>query len=180
MEKDKKKFKKRYVIIPIIIILILLVLIALGPFLLLIGSILWEMLFNVPKEPKNTHGEIPFEIVYEYKGEEYKIEDTIVCDYLGYDFALDGGNFRKWDCSFKENENDGQYIIDENIEEFYIEVPVDGDYLMGDPETDKELSKPIIYYTNEEENAYYAEPDKVETMDIEIIEWNCNPIDDNF
>lgn len=182
IKKDKNKMSKKKKIILIIVGVFIGVplLIVIFPVLFLLGSILWEMLFNVPPEPKNSHGEIPFEIVYKYKGEEYKIKDTIICDYQGHEFALDGGNFRRWECSFKENRNDGQYIIDKEIDEFYIEVPIDGDYLMGDPEADVEYSKPIIYYTNEDEDQYYAENDKIDIMDIEILKWECNRIKNNF
>ena len=47
------------------------------------------MFIDVPSKPKVKTGEFPFELVYEYKGEQVTITDTIVCEYAGYSFSLE-------------------------------------------------------------------------------------------
>ena len=47
-----------------------------------------------------------------YKGEEYTITDTIVCDYDGYSFSLEGGNSRDWTCTFKNNDDYVNFYVD--------------------------------------------------------------------
>ena len=37
------------------------------------------MIFNKPSEPIIKYGEFPFEIKYEYEGENGIIKDTIIC-----------------------------------------------------------------------------------------------------
>ena len=85
---------------------------------------LYSMFIDYPSKPKTTHGEFPFELVYEYKGEQHTIKDTIVCDYDGYSWSLEGGNTRDWTCEFEKDSEYGQYIIDTiNGQDLYIDVP---------------------------------------------------------
>ena len=180
-EKSKKKIIKRIIII-LAILVIGFIIISLLPFLCFIGVILYSMFIDVPAKPIVKHGEFPFELVYEYKGEQTTIKDTFVCDYEGNSWSLDGGNSRDWTCDFKNDDGYGQYIIDKiNERELYIEIPEAADYYMGDKEFSKEDAQPLIMYIDDETGTSYQEKDKIDKLDIKIIEWKpSEPIQNNF
>ena len=152
------------------------------PILYFIGVLLYSKFIDVPAKPKLKHGEFPFELVYEYKGEQYTIKDTIVCDYEGYSWSLDGGNSRNWTCDLSKDDEYGYYYIDkENVPELYISVPEAPDYYMGDKEFSKDDAHPLIMYIDESTGTYYQEKDKVDVVDIMIIEWNpSKPLKNNI
>ena len=119
------------------------------------------MIFIKPSKPKIKYGEFPFELVYEYKGEQKTITDTIICKYEGVSFALDGGNTRDWNCEFSKDDEYGQYYIDvENEPTLFIDVPYAGDYYMGDKNYSAEDARPLIMYVDESTGTYYQEKDK--------------------
>lgn len=74
--------KKKGLLIVLAIVLIAIHVVA-APMLLFGGSVLGEMLFDRPSKPEVTYGEFPFELVYEYNGEQFTINETIVCEYEG-------------------------------------------------------------------------------------------------
>ena len=178
---SKKKIIKRIIII-LVILVIGFVVICLLPFLYFIGVMLYSMFIDVPSKPKIKHGEFPFELVYEYKGEQRTIKDTIVCDYEGNSWSLEGGNSREWTCEFSKDDEYGQYYIDkENVPELYIEVPEAADYYMGDKEFSKDDAHPLIMYGDESTGTNYQEKDKIDVVDIKIIEWKpSKPLKDNI
>ena len=155
---NKSLIKK---IIKIIIILIVgFIIICALPFIYFVLVVLYSMFIDVPSKPKVKHGEFPFELVYEYKGEQITIKDTIICDYDGYSWSLEGGNSRDWICDFQNDDVYGQYYVDkENEPSLYIEVPEAPDYYMGDKEFDKEYSKPVIRYIDESTGTNYEQKD---------------------
>lgn len=168
---DKKAPIKKVVTI-IIILIAAFIGIYLLPFIYFVLVVLYSMFIDIPAKPEITHGEFPFELVYEYKGEEITIKDTIVCEYDGYSWSLEGGNSRDWICDLKEDEEYGRYYVDkENEPNLYIEVPEAPDYYMGDKEFDKEYAKPVIRYIDETTGTIYDELDEIEVVDIKIIEW---------
>lgn len=180
-KKYRKKITKRIIII-LAVIIIAFIVISLLPFLYFAGVILYNVFIDIPSKPKVNHGEFPFELVYEYKGEQNKIKDTIVCDYEGYSFSLEGGNSRDWNCKFKNDDNYGQYYVDpENEPSLFIQVPEAADYYMGDKEYTKDLSDPYIRYNDEETGTYYEQKDKIDVVDIKIIEWKpSEPLKNNI
>ena len=177
----KKKIVKILIISSIILLVGFIVICAL-PFLLFVGVVLYNIFIDIPSKPKVKHGEFSFELIYEYKGEQVTITDTIVCDYDGYSFSLEGGNSRDWTCEFKNNENYGQYYIDqENEPDLYIVVPDAPDYYMGDKKYTKDDAVPYIMYFDEETGTYYGEKEKIDAADIEILEWiPSEPLKNNF
>ena len=179
--KDKKKIIRKIIIIVVIIIVGFIIISAL-PFLCFIAVMLYSMFIDVPSKPKVKHGEFPFELVYEYKGEQRTIKDTIICDYEGISWSLEGGNSRDWNCDYKNDNEYGQYIIDTiNERDLYIEVPEAADYYMGDKEYSKEDAEPIIIYLDEETGTTYLEKDKIDVVDIKIIEWKpSEPLKNNI
>ena len=168
----KKSLVKRIIIIIVILIVGFVVICAL-PFLYFVGVMLYSMFIDVPTKPKVKHGEFPFELVYEYKGEQYTIKDTITCDYEGISWSLEGGNSRDWTCEFSKDDEYGQYIIETiNGRDLYIEVPEAPDYYMGDKEFSKEETYPLIMFVDESTGMFYQEKDKVDVVGIKIIDWN--------
>ena len=140
------------------------------------------MFIDVSSKPNEKHGEFPFELVYEYKGEQRTIKDIIVCEYKGNSWTVDGGSSRKWSCEFGKDDEYGQYIIDKiNDRDLYIEVPEAPDYYMGDKEFDKEYTHPLIMYIDESTGTVYQEKDKIDIVDIKIIEWKpSKPLEGNI
>ena len=167
----KKKILKKIFIILAILIVGFIIISAL-PFLYFVGVILYSMFIDVPAKPKVKHGEFPFELVYEYKEVQRIIKDTIICDYEGTSWSLEGGNSRDWNCDFQNDSEYGQYIIDNiNDQDLYIDVPEAADYYMGDKEYTKEDTQPLIMFSNEATGTNYQETDKIDEVGIKIIEW---------
>lgn len=181
-EKTGKKSLIKKIIKVIIILIIGFIVICALPYLYFIGVILYSMFIDVPAKPNVKHGEFPFELIYEYKGKQYALNDTIVCDYEGYSWSLDGGNSRDWICEFSKDNEYGQYYIDkENEPTLYIEVPQAPDYYMGDKEFSKEDAYPLIMYIDEATGTYYQEKDKVDVVGIKIIDWKpSKPLKNNI
>ena len=181
-EQEKKSSRKKIIKIIIISLIILFagfITIHILPFLAFVAIILYNILC-IPAKPNVEHGEFPFELVYEYKGEQITITDTIVCDYDGYSFSLEGGNSRDWVCSFKDNEEYVYYVDIENEPDLYIVVPEAPEYYMEDG-ISKEYADPYIRYTDEDTGTYYEEKEKIDIVDIKIIEWRpSEPLKDNF
>ena len=184
VQSDKKSEKKiiKKILIILAILFIGFIIICLLPFLYFVGVILYSMFIDVPSKPEVKHGEFPFELVYEYKGEQITIKDTIVCDYEGNSWSLDGGSSRDWTCEFGKDDEYGQYYIDkENVPGLYIEVPEAADYYMGDKEVSSEDTHPLIMYIDESTGTFYQEKDKVDVVDIKISEWKpSEPLEGNI
>ena len=180
-KKNEKKIIKKIIKILAIAVIALIIISAL-PFLYFVGVILYSMFIDVPSKPEVKHGEFPFELVYEYKGEQITIKDTIVCDYEGNSWSLEGGNSRDWTCEFGQDDEYGQYYIDkENVPGLYIEVPEAADYYMGDKEFSSEGTHPLIMYIDESTGTFYQEKEKVDVVDIKIIEWKpSEPLEGNI
>jgi hypothetical protein len=142
--------------------------------------LIWELLFVKPDKPIVEHGEFPFELVYEYKGEQVTIKDSIICDYEGISFSLEGGNSRDWNCSFSNDDEYGHYYVDRELD-LYIVVPEAAEYYMGDIEEDVQFSLPYIHYIDESTGTYYEEIKRIDVVDIEIVEWKpSSPLENNF
>lgn len=50
---------------------------------------------QIPK-PEITYGEFPFKLTYELNGEIKTIEDTIICEFDGFEVIGEAGKYRKW------------------------------------------------------------------------------------
>ena len=46
--------------------------------------------------PRVTHGEFPFELVYEINGEEVRVTDVYVCEFEGIGGNENIGKYREW------------------------------------------------------------------------------------
>lgn len=111
------------------------------------------------KSPLITTGEFPFLVEYEIDGETFIIEDTIVCEFSGFDntnaFSLIRP--RTWDADFQKIDLSKRIILefDKNTESYFTKGRINaesriiinclnGGYFMGDPD-DKEDEPKIIY-----------------------------------
>ena len=168
----KSKKKKKGLKIALIIILVI-VLVVLAPLLFLGGPLLFDMIANRPGKPQEKHGEFPFELVYEYDGEEFTVNETIVCDFERIEFSIDGGNKRKWNCYIEGNEDYGRYYLDHE-KNLYIQIPLEADYYMGDASFDSELAKPYIFFIDESTGTTYYEQDLMEVAGAKIISWTTS------
>lgn len=180
IEKKCMTKKKKIILILLGVFIGLPLLVVIGFILFFVVIILWDKFFNVPAEPKIKHGEFPYELVYRYNGEEYTIKDSIICDYEGIKYSLDGGNFRAWNCVYDGSTQNGIYYIDkENNPLLYINVPMDARYYMGDDDaTDPGMPYAGLDFVPIDEN---TEVESIENIDIEIIKWNpTEPIKNEF
>ena len=181
-EKNNNKRIIKKIIKIFVVLFVGFIVISTLPFLYFVAVILYSMFIDIPAKPKVKHGEFPFELVYEYKGEQRTIKDTIVCDYEGYSWSLDGGNSRDWNCELSKDDEYGQYYIDiENEPSLYIDVPYAADYYMGDKDYTVEETQPLIMYQDEETSTNYMEPDKVDVVGMKIISWKpSKPMEGNL
>ena len=161
----------------IITVLIIVALVILVPFLVIGGPVVAEMLFDRPSKPEIKYAEFPFELVYEYDGEQYTIEESIICDYEGIKFTLDGGNYREWDCTISDHTLYGQYYLDEaKHPTLYIQIPLEGDYWMGDPNFNEEFATPYLFFIDERTGTTYYEQDLSKVIGAKIISWKPSKV----
>ena len=158
------------------------VLAILSVFIILFGPVLKEALFDRPAKPKVTYGEFPFELVYEYDNQKYTVNETIVCEYEGISFSLDGGNSREWNCYITNNDESGRYHLDsDKYRALYVQVPLEADYYMGDPAFNAEFAMPYIYFIDDNTGTVYYEQDLMDVVGAKIISWNVSsPLENNF
>lgn len=169
-EKTKNKWsKKKIIILAILAIFVIFVVIPALPFIGFVVVILWEAFINVPAKPEIKQAEFPFEIVYEYKGETHTINDTIVVEYEGVSFSLEGGNSLDWNVTYKNNNDEYFYYPDSTNEAIMIKPDVDADYLMGNPEYADLLPTAVICYVDEETGTNYEEQDLTDVIGLKIV-----------
>ena len=143
-------------------IVIIVVGIALLPSILILSLNLfaWSAIFvggmlsPNPTEPEITSGEFPFVIEYEFEGETYIIEDTVVCSYKGNDPSALVPT-RSYSYDIKNNSDQLMIEFDANTESLLTKGQINeesrivwyyghGGYYLGDPkEAD---SGPCINY----------------------------------
>lgn len=54
--------------------------------------------------PQITYGEFPFYVEYEKDGEKYVIEDTVICEFEGFDTSLGFQTIRTWSAKLKSGD----------------------------------------------------------------------------
>lgn len=116
--------------------------------------------------PRITRGEFPFVFEYELNGERFLIEDTIVCEFEGYDiytnsFATFGYPYsRRWDMSLENGSDEKRVLIrfEDNSRSVFKKRQINtyswvsvyfgsADYYMG--ESDSSKWYPCISYFEE-------------------------------
>ena len=171
-KKDTSKTKKIVtIVITITCIIILLPILAFGCFLF------GEDMLDMPGKPKVKEAEFPFELVYEYNGEQYTVNEKIICEFEGIDFSLEGGFSREWNCYITNNTEWGQYYLDrEKYETLYIQIPLNAEYYMGNPKASEEFAIPYIFYADENTGTNYYEQDLMEVVGAKIISWTPSDV----
>ncbi len=136
------------------VFVLVVVLLITGLFLLLRGE--------EQKSPQITTEEFPFVVEYEMNGENFVIEDTVVCEFNGYDLsALTFNKPRRWNAYLKSGEKEKRVIIEfepntnsvlvedrNNIESRVMLQYGSAEYYMGDPNANSMVynGKPRITY----------------------------------
>lgn len=54
-----------------------------------------------PPKPEIKYCEFPFSLTYEIDGEVKTVEDTLICEFDGFEMSNSGSKYRKWNSSFK-------------------------------------------------------------------------------
>lgn len=150
-----------------------------------------NFLIPVPK-PEVTHGEFPFQLTYEINGETKVIEDTVICEFDGFEVIGEAGKYRKWKIHV---EGTGARMItlcdlrsDEDFTDWGNQVlelcfdPGDAEYYMGDigdRQSEGNTGEWIdyLYMLPNGETGYSAfKADEAwEKYKIRIISWECAP-----
>lgn len=93
-----------------------------------------------PPAPEITYGEFPISVTYEVDGEIGVVEDTVICEFDGFENLGSAGNYRKWKSHLKSgNENFGFFPIRDDGTMLEVGISIGSpNYYMGDFEQSKE------------------------------------------
>lgn len=107
--------------------------------IIILGVAVWFMFgggsyfIQVPK-PEITYGEFPISITYEINGEIKVMEDTVVCEFAGFEVLGEAGKYRKWKSHLKSG-NERLVLMNGGESELKFEISTSygqPDYYMGD------------------------------------------------
>lgn len=73
-----------------------------------------------PPAPEIKYGEFPLKIEYSINGEQFVVEDTIICEYDGIGMNEGVGKYRKWKNTFASGKKQLILFEEEGINENYI------------------------------------------------------------
>jgi hypothetical protein len=164
--------------------------------LVIIAYIPWLMVLFVyffgenPEKPEIRYGEFDYSLVYELNGETKTINDTLVCEYDGISYNLDGKSVA-WKSYIKGTKEQDNYVIFENDEyRLYIYVPSDARYYMDDPVyelygLDADVGPWFVYeHVNdgaEVEYQMYSVEEYEEKFGAKIVSWEIeDPIENTY
>ena len=166
--------------------LILLVLIAYIPWILVLCAVFWG---ESPEKPEIKYGEFDYSLVYELDGETKTINDTLVCEYDGISYNLDGKSL-EWKTYIKGTKDQDNYLIFENAEyKLYIYLPADARYYMDDPNYETydldDIEPWLVYeYVNDGPDVEYqmfSDEEYEENFGAKIISWEIeDPIENVY
>ena len=180
---------KRLILIMCIIGVIVFVLYVLLYVFALSGA--FAIFMPKPPEPKITHGEFPFRLVYEIDGETKVVEDVLICEYDGFGANAARGKYRQWKSYLASGNTRITLFRNEEIEIFYtpnINHWEAGAFYMGDTEIYSSINEvfPNAWYTsdfgNKQVNSYIISADEMwEKYKIKLISWEpSSPIQNTF
>ena len=143
-----------------------------------------------PEKPEIKYGEFDYSIVYEINGETKTINDTLVCEYDGISYNLDGKSL-KWKTYIKGTKDQDNYLIFENDEyKLYIYLPADARYYMDDPnyeiyELDDDIEPWFVYeYVSDgldKEYQMFSAEEYEEKFGAKILSWEIEePIENSY
>lgn len=91
------------------------------------------MFNSTPPAPEIKYGEFPISITYELNGETKIIEDTIICEFDGFENMGSAGKYRKWKSRLKSKNERLVLLREEGDMTFEITTSYgQPDYYMGD------------------------------------------------
>ena len=96
------------VIVALILVCVIGILIIASPWIMLAVG-LW--LSPAPPKPEITYGEFDFKLVCEIDGEIQTIEDTIICEFDGFNIDEANGKTRRWKEEFKNEQGNELYAF---------------------------------------------------------------------
>jgi len=141
--------------------------------------------------PAIEYAEFPFRLVYELKGEEYEVRDSVICQYDGQNFSEGTGEkYRKWKSSLKSGNTRITLLnTEDGIEIFFLNLPwFPASLYMGDPtsSSDEVGTFPDALYTTDFENKvvgrYIIKADEMwEKYELRLVSWEiAPPIENKF
>lgn len=175
-----------------IIIMLLIIGIPIGVFYLsIISGAVFSLTPNPPK-PEITYGEFPISITYEIEGEIQEIQDTIVCEFDGFENLGSAGKYRKWKAYVKSTGNKMVTLYDLRLNADFTEWgnqalelcfdPGNAEYYMGDVgnrQRSGSLGKWVdyLYITPDGKTGYSSfELDEAwERYKFKLISWDLSP-----
>ena len=199
--------RKKVTIVAIVFVLVCIVgfLIVASPWILLAVGL---YLSPAPPKPEITYGEFDFKLVYKIDGEIRTIEDTIICEFDGFNIDEGRGKTRRWKDDFKNKQNnelyawrveqienpgfneykggrkpDYNYIVLKNIDNYKVLLSVGtANYFMGEPDYKRMESIEPSVSVYDKNTCYFIEPENfLKAHDFKIISWECDePIENTF
>ena len=153
---------------------------------------------HVPK-PAVTYGEFPFKLTYEFHGNTKVIEDTIICEFDGFEVVGEAGKYRRWKAHLKSGKEyitlfDARKLIAEKdyegnkILELYFDWG-NAEYYMGDTMRHacgaQSLDEVCYLYRAKEKrtigHSVVGAKMALEKYKIELISWEvAPPIENTF
>ncbi len=195
---------KRTILITVSIMLILFI-------VLLIFTFPWWLIavglyFSpAPPKPEITYGEFDFKLVYEINGEIRTVEDTIVCEFDGFNVDEGRGKTRRWKEKFKNEQGNELYafraedpayykksksdynkIVLENTGHYKIVLGVaNAEYFLGEPENKQKSPITPSIEVYDMRIGYYKDPQEgnefLKKYDFKVLSWKCDePIQNTF
>jgi hypothetical protein len=150
-----------------------------------------DIIIANPSKPKITYGEFPFRLTYAIDGETKIIEDTLICEFNGFETNEEAGKYRKWESHLKsgnervtllntrgmdERDSSGHKVL-----ELYFYWG-NAEYLMGDNSNKSSTGQPFDYvsylYQNEDGtigSSVFKSNVVWERYKIRLISWEPTP-----
>jgi hypothetical protein len=149
---------------------------------------------GIEPAPTTKNASFNFSVTYEQRGEVKTISGVFVCEFTGYDFTLEGGEFvRTWDGHIEgvENLHDTYYATvsvyePEDGGEVLLNLGVFAAHFMGEPDFAESVIEPEIFvvYTSEDNLTAESWSDDAKIEDlygIKIIDYYYDPpIENSF
>lgn len=155
-----------------------------------------------PPKPKVTHGEFDFKLVYSIEGMTKEINDTLVCDFSGFEvIELGGDKTRVWIENLKNKNNYELFhfrdeerntemktyssICIEDVDKYKIVLRLPGaEWFLDEPTYKGTPDMPDIY-VYDTTTRYYIDSESCDDLlhkhNFKIISWYCDkPIDNTF
>ena len=163
-----------------------------------------------PPKPEIRCEEFDFKLVYEWEGEIRTVEDTVVCEFDGFNIDEGRGKTRRWKEYLKNEQGNELYafrvermddpafagywrnrdpeydqIVLQNVEHYKVVLSIlSAEYFMGEPGWAQETDGPFVQ-VYDIDAGYYKDPEAsdafVEEYGFEVISWECDaPIVNTF